>query len=227
MFGSWILSALLQAAAPALAPPLRVDDPAALFVSPLAIETLVEPRWLVHTPRPGDKLTRIAARYAVTVAQLRKWNGLDPNEDATRRRRSLRVHTVRVVPPPIRVAYVVGPGETWDDIAAKLRVRRRALQASHHRMRTPIAGALVVAWIDPIEGPAFALDAEDLVQEVALASDARSTGTPQRGRLEHGPNWSGPHKPLVRHSDGHDTHIHVRVRCGDDEPRCRSERAGE
>jgi murein endopeptidase len=26
----------------------------------------------------------------------------------------------------------------------------------------------------------------------------------------------------VRHSDGHDTHMHVRIRCGPDEPKCKS-----
>ncbi|MCH9681871.1 MAG: penicillin-insensitive murein endopeptidase [Deltaproteobacteria bacterium] len=36
------------------------------------------------------------------------------------------------------------------------------------------------------------------------------------------PRWSGSSRPVVRHSPGHDTHIHVRIKCGDDEPRCRT-----
>lgn len=37
------------------------------------------------------------------------------------------------------------------------------------------------------------------------------------------PRWSGGPRPgpVVRHSEGHDTHIHVRLRCGPDEPRCK------
>lgn len=35
------------------------------------------------------------------------------------------------------------------------------------------------------------------------------------------PQWRPKTDPLVRHSDGHDEHIHVRFRCGPDEPRCR------
>lgn len=364
MLASWILAVLAGSAKPTAAPPQRVDDPSALFVSPLSIETLAEPRWVVHIVRPGDKLARIASRYAVTPAEIRKWNGIDPNEDATKRRRTLRIHAHRVVPPPLRVAYVVQTGETWDDIAAKLRVRRRVLQANHRKMRTPIAGRTVVTWLDPIEGPAFDPNVADLVHEITPVPEARSTGVPQRGRLEHGmrlpdgplwdkshptrawgsnhaigtvhraflalrndvgyrgkivigslsrpnggrfrphlshqsgrdidirlplrpgleglrhptvedidwyaawaivdafvatgeveaiflemgrqerlysaaramgvpreelakvihwPNWSGSHRPLVRHSAGHDTHIHVRIKCGDDEPRCKSE----
>lgn len=367
MLAPWFLRALL-AATPTVVPPLRVEDPAALFVSPASIERLDHPRWIVHTVVPGEKLARIAARYAVLAAEIREWNDLDPNDDPARRRRTLRIHATRVPPPPVKVAYVVQPGEQWDDIAAKLRVRRRALQAKHRDMPTPVAGATVVAWIDPIDGPAFDPDAPDLEHPITLRDDARSTGTPQRGRLEHGlalpegplwdlahpsraygsrhtidvvhraflhlrngvgyrgpisigalsrpsggrfrphvshqsgrdidirlplrpgledvrhptvedidwyatwaiveafvgtgeveaiflemgrqerlytaarvmgvdrerlteiihwPNWSGTQRPLVRHSDGHDTHIHVRVRCGDDEPRCRSERDRE
>ncbi|MCX4241931.1 penicillin-insensitive murein endopeptidase [Paraliomyxa miuraensis] len=37
------------------------------------------------------------------------------------------------------------------------------------------------------------------------------------------PRWSGGVRPgpVVRHSEGHDTHIHVRIKCGPDEPRCK------
>lgn len=35
------------------------------------------------------------------------------------------------------------------------------------------------------------------------------------------PRWTGDSRPVVRHSKGHDTHIHVRILCGPDEPRCR------
>lgn len=37
------------------------------------------------------------------------------------------------------------------------------------------------------------------------------------------PRWTGGVRPgpVVRHSPGHDTHIHVRIKCGPDEPRCK------
>jgi hypothetical protein len=33
-------------------------------------------------------------------------------------------------------------------------------------------------------------------------------------------------KKLIRHSSGHEGHIHVRIRCGEDEPNCRTRRRG-
>ncbi len=38
------------------------------------------------------------------------------------------------------------------------------------------------------------------------------------------PAGKGSGRALVRHEEGHDGHIHVRVRCGPDEPRCRPRR---
>lgn len=34
------------------------------------------------------------------------------------------------------------------------------------------------------------------------------------------PSWTPKEDPVVRHEEGHDGHIHVRIDCGDDEPRC-------
>ncbi|MBK6919984.1 MAG: penicillin-insensitive murein endopeptidase [Deltaproteobacteria bacterium] len=174
--------------------PLRVDDPSALFVSPLSIEPLAEPRWVVHTLRPRDKLGRVAARYGVELADLRAWNRLDPNENPAKRRKTLRVLARRIPPAPMKIAYVVQSGEDWDDVAAKLRVSRRALQASARRGGPLVAGATVVTWIDPLEGPAFEPDAAPLEVALELPTDARSVGLPQRGRLEHGASL--PASPL-------------------------------
>lgn len=359
---AWMIAAILRAPPTPEPPPLAVDDPSALFVSPLSIATLPEPQWIVHRLRPREKLTRIAARYAVSVADLVEWNDLDPNEPAAKRRKTLKVLAKRLPPPALRVVYTVKAGETWDDVAAKLRVSRRGLQTTHHRVRTLVAGTKLMVWVDPIEGPAFEPDAPDVVDATPVAAGGRSVGRPNKGRLEAGvhlvdgplwdlahptvswgsthtlevmrtafttlrndtgyrgtieigalsrkhggrfrphkshqsgrdidirlplrpglvdvrhpsaddidwyatwaiveafvrtgeveavflemgrqerlytaarvlgvdrerlrelvrwPNWSGS-DPVVRHSDGHDTHIHVRIRCGADEPRCKT-----
>jgi murein endopeptidase len=36
------------------------------------------------------------------------------------------------------------------------------------------------------------------------------------------PKWRGDADPLVQHAEGHNAHLHVRVRCGSDEPKCES-----
>lgn len=38
------------------------------------------------------------------------------------------------------------------------------------------------------------------------------------------PRRDGKGKQLIRHSSGHEGHIHVRIRCGEDEPQCRTRR---
>lgn len=38
------------------------------------------------------------------------------------------------------------------------------------------------------------------------------------------PRKDGKGKKLIRHSSGHEGHIHVRIRCGEDEPSCRTRR---
>lgn len=358
------IAAALHIGAPAELPPRTVDDPAALFVSPTSIPTLDEPRWIVHALGPRESLSAVAARYGVTIAQLREWNRIEDDDDLKRRRRGLRVLARRIPPAPLRIAYVVQPGEGWDDIAARMHLRWRALAAAHPKLKVPKVGDTIVAWIDPTNAPAFETGLDAIEWTTTFDGTARSVGTPQRGRLEHGialptsplwelahptrafgshhtittlttafrhlrnevgyrgtvvigaisrpnggrfrphlshqsgrdidirlplrpgredvrhataddidwyatwaivdafvrtgeteaiflemgrqerlytaaramgvererlteiirwPNWSGPQKPLVRHSDGHDTHIHVRIRCGDDEPRCKSD----
>jgi hypothetical protein len=357
---AWLIASLFGAGPPAEPAPIVVDDPSTLFVSPLSIETLDEPRWIVHRLRSREKLTRVAARYAVTVAELVKWNDIDPNK--TLRKKTLKVLARRVPPPAIRIIYTVQPGETWDDVATKLHVSRRGLKTRHPRVKTLVAGTKLLEWVDPIEGPAFEPDAPDIVDDAPITVGGLSVGRPNRGRLEHGvhlpdsplwalgkprvswgsthtitvmrtafttlrndigyrgdivmgalsmkhggrfrphkshqsgrdidirlplrpglvdvrhptaddidwyatwaivdafvrtgeveavflemgrqerlytaarilgvtrerlhelvrwPNWSGA-DPIVRHSDGHDTHIHVRIRCGADEPRCKT-----
>lgn len=181
---AWLISSLLGTAKPVDPPPVLVDDPAQLFVSPLSVETLDEPRWIVHRLRGGEKLGRVAARYAVTVAELAKWNDLDPNKKSYRK--TLKVLARRVPPAAIRIIYTVKPGETWDDVAAKLHCSRRGLQTRHRRVKTLTAGTKLLEWLDPIEGPAFDPDAPDLVDTTAIAGEGHSVGRPNRGRLEHG-----------------------------------------
>ncbi len=345
--------------------PIVVDDPATLFVAPHLVPTLAEPRWLTHRLRPRDTLERVAARYGVSVAELREWNGIKRDGTGIRNRRALKVLARRAAPPPQKIVYVVKAAENWDDVAAKLHVPRRALQARNRGRDTLVAGTRLIAWVDPLDTPAFDPEAPDLDANIVIPSDARSVGLPQKGRLEGGTrlpesplwrigqparafasshtiavitrafttlrndmgyrgtitigalsrphggrfrphqshqsgrdidirlplrpgigddvrhptvddidwyaawamvdafirtgeveavfleigrherlytaarvmgvpraqlvdlvrwtNWSGPVKPLVLHSDGHDTHIHVRIRCGRDEPRCRTD----
>src|SRR5207253_1792101 len=88
----------------------------------------------------------------------------------------------------------VKPGERWDDLAAKLRISSRELRATHYRMKSPLAGKTIVAWLDPIEGPAFDPSAKDIVSAFVVPPGGHSIGLPQKGRLENGVQL--PESPL-------------------------------
>ncbi len=57
-----------------------------------------------------------------------------------------------------------------------------------------------------------------------LYQAARALGMPKSRALEivRSEAWRGTGGPIVQHAEGHYAHIHVRVRCGPDEPRCAS-----
>lgn len=80
--------------------------------------------------------------------------------------------------------------------------------------------ALVEAFIATGEVSAIFLDVS---RHRYLYEAARTLGeTPESLEPIIGwPRWSGSTAPIVHHADGHDVHIHVRIKCGPDEPRCK------
>lgn len=162
---------------------VTASDAAALFVGHAGFERLEAPRWVRHRVRPGDRATSIAARYGARIEDVMRWNHLDPNVPELDRRH-LRVFTDRVVPEVRKVAYRVGPDETWDDVAAALRLDEHALRVQNYRIRTPAEGDVVQAWIDPLEGPSFTAPAAPIDQPpLELHGEGQSIGLPQKGKL--------------------------------------------
>ena len=80
---------------------------------------------------------------------------------------------------------------------------------------------LIKSFIDTGEATTIFLDVS---RHRALYEAARTMGeTPQSlETVIKWPSWNGDSAPFIRHSKGHDTHIHVRIKCGPDEPRCRT-----
>jgi hypothetical protein len=80
--------------------------------------------------------------------------------------------------------------------------------------------ALVEAFIATGEVAAIFLDVS---RHRYLYEAARAMGeTPESLAPVIGwPSWSSKTPPVVHHASGHDVHIHVRIQCGPDEPRCK------
>jgi hypothetical protein len=80
--------------------------------------------------------------------------------------------------------------------------------------------ALIEAFIQTGEVAAIFLDVS---RHRYLYEAARAMGeTPESMEpVLKWPNWTGETAPIVHHADGHDVHIHVRIKCGPAEPRCK------
>ncbi len=123
-----------------LSPPAETPPPASS--PPAAPESGSEP---TYTVQPGDILSRIAARFGVSLAALIAANGI-ANPDM------IQVGQVLRIPgqsqprsrslPRIRDTYVVLPGDTLGGIAARLAVPAEALAAANEVQLVP--GQLLV-----------------------------------------------------------------------------------
>ena len=171
--------------------PPQFDD----FASAIADlpETVTPPRrvWVRHRLRPRERLSQIAARYASTVDDIVNDNRLDPNLDpnrlASRKHKRIRVLARRIPPPRREVITKAKAGETWGDIARRMRVEERDLRSWNWQRRKLDEGREVTVWVDPMakgflrpgEGPEPPTSFE-------VAAGARSRGRPQSGRLDAG-----------------------------------------
>lgn len=82
------------------------------------------------------------------------------------------------------------------------------------------AWALIKAFVETGEVSVIFLEID---LQSRLYEAARSLGeSPETLRpIISWPNWKENTRPIVRHADGHDGHIHVRIACGPEEPRCK------
>lgn len=151
-----------------------------------AVETLERSRWLRHRIRHRERVSQIAARYGVRREKLVEWNHLDAEAVyPPKRRRSLKVRTRRVAPPRLKVAVVPEDGETWGDIATRLRVEIPDLHAWNWQQRRLQAGRPLVAWVDPAQPWTYRPgEGPEVPEAFDVPPGGLSVGRPQRGRLQ-------------------------------------------
>ena len=92
------------------------------------------PYWIV---RPGDTLTKVAAKTGLTVAQLEALNPqADPNGLAPGERLNLWRHPPRPRPkPPGPLFWTVRPGESFGSIAAKTGINVTRLEQLNPQLK--------------------------------------------------------------------------------------------
>jgi hypothetical protein len=164
----------------------RVDTWDQAVANQPPVELLEHRIWVRHRIRYRERLSQIAVRYRVEREDLVHWNRLDPEiVYPPKRRRTLRVFTRRVPPPRVQVRTVARAGESWGDVATRLRVEIPDLVAWNWRYRRPKKGRELVAWVDPAHEIHLAPGQGPESKPFEIRSDARSIGLPQRGRIEN------------------------------------------
>ncbi|MGD8862877.1 MAG: penicillin-insensitive murein endopeptidase [Myxococcales bacterium] len=164
-------------------------------------------RQVSHRVLPGERLSEIAARYAVEPQRILEHNGIERHQ--LRAGQTLEVEAERVPPPRKQVQYLVRFGDNWDSIAERHGVTRAQLR--HWNPDVPrefAAGTRLVVWVDegfepqPMTGGlGVDRDASGLpLKPVPMGGESR--GRPDRGRLHKGVQLpENPELYLIRRSD--------------------------
>lgn len=165
--------------------------PAHAFASPpsqtlVASTTPASAQWVAHVVLPGERLTEIADRYAVSTKSIVRWNDLDTVRPELRAGQKLRVHTQLSENVRERVSYEVQRGDSWAKIADHFGVPQKALQHRWNRGGALAAGQAITVWVEKsVQEREEQARAEEL-PIVSVPGVAQSVGTPDRGRLANG-----------------------------------------
>lgn len=142
--------------------------------------------WIAHEVLPGELLSQIADRYAVSKNSLMRWNKLDEKHPAYRAGQKLRVLTQLPARVRSKVSCTVRPGDSWSKIAARYKVPQRDLQYRWNRgSRYLRPGQELVVWVERGEDEESG-DGADSLPVIGVPGVAQSVGSPNRGHLVNG-----------------------------------------
>lgn len=168
----------------ALAPrPALASPPSPALV---ASTTPASAQWVAHEVLPGERLTEIADRYAVSTKSIARWNKLDAADPHHRAGQKLRVYTQLTANVRERLSYQVRPGDSWAKIADRFAVPQRALQRRWNRGGTLKVGQSITVWVEAAAREREQGEREAALPLVSVPGMAQSVGTPDRGRLING-----------------------------------------
>jgi LysM repeat protein len=148
-----------------------------------------ERKWIKHTVVPGERLKDIAARYGVTVAELKRWNKKRiPKSGWIFANRKLSVYARQFPPPREKILYFVKRGDTWAKIADAHNVREKQLRRWNKKVpRRFKAGQKLVIYTNPVEQPDPAQPGEpEPLPVFNVRAGGLAVGKPNRGRLVNG-----------------------------------------
>jgi LysM repeat protein len=143
-------------------------------------------QWITHEVVPGERLTDIADRYAVSSTSILRWNKLDPKRPQFWVGEQLRIQTRLPGRRRHKVSYIVRPNDTWEKIAKRFGVAVRPLQSEWNLNEATLqAGHQLSIWVEPgtTERPP---EPEPPYALCRIPAGGHSFGRPDHGRLMNG-----------------------------------------
>jgi murein endopeptidase/LysM repeat protein len=143
--------------------------------------------WIEHRVIPGELLTEIGRRYAVSVAAIVRWNKLNKDRPLIKVGQQLRIKTDLAPAPREKVSYVIQKGDSWERVAKRHQISVKRLHFWNANCPEHlIAGKTLTIWTDAIpderklgkkraERPSLPI--------VAVSDGAQSVGSPSRGKI--------------------------------------------
>jgi murein endopeptidase len=144
-------------------------------------------QWILHEVLPGELLTQIADRYAVSKQSLVKWNKLDAEHPRYRAGQKLRVYTQLGTHTRDKLHYEVRSGDSWAKIADHFKVPQRDLQHKWNHCGSKLrVGQPLVVWVEHQVSEEEQQQREAELPIVTVPGVGQSVGSPDSGYLANG-----------------------------------------
>jgi murein endopeptidase len=144
-------------------------------------------QWILHEVIPGERLTDVADRYAVSIASIQRWNNIDLKRGTDYTGVRLRIHTPLPGRQRDKLSYVIREGDTWSKIARRYEVDQDSLEKVWNRdVRILNPGDRLLIWVEPGVVPKEEPEITVADLMVPVPQGAQSWGWPNGGRLLNG-----------------------------------------
>ena len=155
-------------------PPLRRTHE----TSPVALT------WVEHEVIPAESIDDIARRYGVTVSNVARWNGLNPDAPVVEVGRKLRVNAAKTPLPQQLIEFELDQDYDWKTLSERFDVEPTKLRAYNPEVEDLKEGMRIAVWINP--KPYVRRSEAIEFPEIEIRKDALSIGAPNDGKLQNG-----------------------------------------
>lgn len=129
--------------------PAVVEAPACPHAD--AIAPLDRKVWIRHVVVPRERVDQIAARYDVTMDEMKMWNGISGQVMRLKTGTRLKIRARRTPPVREKLEHVVAEGDEWWSIARRHGATGADMRAYNWPHRDKLKpGNAVVVWSDPV-----------------------------------------------------------------------------